>query len=59
MVLTSSYTEKGSLILSYGVTNSGKTHTILGTEQELGVLPELISRLEKKYPNAPITITAI
>ena len=33
---------KGSLILSYGVTNSGKTYTTLGTEDSPGLLPRLI-----------------
>jgi hypothetical protein len=46
------------LVLSYGVTNSGKTFTILGTEEEPGILPVLIDKMEKKYPESDISITA-
>jgi kinesin family protein 3/17 len=42
-----SYKGKGSLVLSYGVTNSGKTYTILGTEEQPGLLPNIISKIEK------------
>ena len=31
--------EKGALVFSYGVTNSGKTYTIVGTPEQPGLLP--------------------
>jgi len=34
-------------VLSYGVTNSGKTYTILGTEEQPGLLPNIISKIER------------
>ena len=42
------YIGKGSLIFSYGVTNSGKTHTILGTIENPGILPYLIKSLKSE-----------
>lgn len=39
--------DKGSLIFSYGVTNSGKTHTILGSQAEPGILPYLVKKLNE------------
>lgn len=50
---------RGSLVLSYGVTNSGKTYTILGTEEEPGLLPTIVSKIEQEYPFEEIKITAI
>lgn len=46
-------------MFSYGVTNSGKTYTILGTEEEPGLLPVLIERIEREFPEEVINITAI
>ena len=40
--------KQGHLIFSYGVTNSGKTYTILGSKEEPGILPYLISQLGEK-----------
>lgn len=39
--------KQGYLIFSYGVTNSGKTHTILGTHAEPGILPYLVKKLSE------------
>lgn len=33
------FIEKSALIFSYGVTNSGKTFTIVGNDEHPGVLP--------------------
>ena len=33
------------VLFAYGMTNSGKTHTIQGTESEPGLLPRLISEI--------------
>lgn len=38
---------QGYLIFSYGVTNSGKTHTILGSPTEPGILPYLVRKLSE------------
>jgi len=47
---------KNSMLFAYGITNSGKTHTIQGTPNEPGVLPralrtlfECISNSETRY----------
>lgn len=53
------YSGKGCLILSYGVTNSGKTYTILGTATEPGILPALVARFEEEMPGKPIKIRAL
>ena len=37
--------ERNGLVFSYGVTNAGKTHTIIGTRDNQGVLPRLLSDL--------------
>lgn len=39
---------QGYLVFSYGVTNSGKTYTILGSQDQPGILPHLISKLNEK-----------
>lgn len=36
---------KNGLIFSYGVTNAGKTHTIVGSPQHPGILPRLVRDL--------------
>ena len=36
---------KGCLVLSYGVTNSGKTFTIFGNDEHPGLLPVLVASL--------------
>ena len=36
---------QNSLIFAYGVTNAGKTHTIMGTSQQEGLLPRALSRI--------------
>lgn len=46
------------LIFSYGITNSGKTYSILGTPQNPGILLNLIKKLSKQFKNDPIRITA-
>lgn len=46
---------RGCLVLSYGVTNSGKTFTIFGNQQEPGILPTLLARL---HP-APVSLRAV
>lgn len=50
---------KGCLILSYGVTNSGKTYTILGTAKEPGILPALVARFEEQMLGKQIRIRAM
>jgi len=34
--------QKSSLLFTYGVTNAGKTHTIIGTKSDSGILPRSI-----------------
>jgi hypothetical protein len=36
---------KNGLVYSYGVTNAGKTHTIVGEESNPGILPRLLDKL--------------
>ena len=48
-----------SLILGYGVTNSGKTYTILGNEEEPGLLPVLLERIFETFPEDEVNLTAI
>jgi len=36
---------KSGLIFSYGITNSGKTYTIIGNEENKGILPRTLERL--------------
>ena len=50
---------KGCLVLSFGVTNSGKTYTILGKENDPGILPMLIDKFEREIPDQPIYIRAM
>lgn len=38
---------ESGLIFSYGITNSGKTYSILGTKEQPGILLNLIKRLEE------------
>lgn len=45
--------EFGALIFAYGVTNSGKTYTTIGTRQNPGILYYLLTRLKK-----PLKVTA-
>ena len=45
--------------MSYGVTNSGKTYTILGTDKEPGILPILVARFEEQMPGKLIRIRAL
>lgn len=44
--------ERNGLIFSYGVTNAGKTHTIIGSKNNLGVLPRLLKELIELKENA-------
>ena len=37
--------QKNGLIFSYGVTNAGKTHTIVGNQEDMGILPRLLNDL--------------
>ncbi|CAD8149610.1 unnamed protein product [Paramecium pentaurelia] len=39
--------QKGGLVFTYGVTNSGKTYTIIGTQEAPGILPLTLSTLDK------------
>lgn len=41
-VLEAAFAGKSGLVFAYGVTNSGKTYTISGTEDEPGVLPRAL-----------------
>jgi hypothetical protein len=36
-------------VFSYGVTNSGKTYTILGSQEEPGILPYLVRKLGQHH----------
>lgn len=49
-------TAKGGLIFTYGVTNSGKTHTVLGTDEEPGILPYLLQNLPKPFQLLPVEV---
>ncbi|ETW08304.1 hypothetical protein, variant [Aphanomyces invadans] len=46
---------KNGLVFAYGVTNSGKTYTILGTPEHPGILPETLLTLFKKADKFRIT----
>ncbi|KAF0693860.1 Aste57867_15202 [Aphanomyces stellatus] len=46
---------KNGLVFAYGVTNSGKTYTILGNAEQPGILPETFETLFKKSENFQIT----
>ncbi|GJD10752.1 Kinesin-like protein KIF20A [Galdieria sulphuraria] len=39
------FSGQNSMILAYGITNAGKTHTILGTEAEPGLIPRSIDAI--------------
>ncbi|CAD8155256.1 unnamed protein product [Paramecium octaurelia] len=39
--------QKGGLVFTYGVTNSGKTYTIIGTQEAPGILPLTLQTLDK------------
>ncbi|CAD8067000.1 unnamed protein product [Paramecium sonneborni] len=39
--------QKGALVFTYGVTNSGKTYTIIGTQEAPGILPLTLQALDK------------
>ena len=41
------------------MTNSGKTYTILGTEEKPGLLPVLLDKIFEIYPDEEIEMTAI
>ena len=41
------YKDKGALIFTYGVTNSGKTYTVVGTNNEPGILIQTMRELYK------------
>ena len=38
---------KSGIILSYGITNSGKTYTIIGNQKRSGLLPRFIDYIFK------------
>ncbi|RQM18916.1 hypothetical protein B5M09_009724 [Aphanomyces astaci] len=50
---------KNGLVFAYGVTNSGKTYTILGTPEHPGILPETFVTLFKKADNFRITASYV
>ncbi|RHY66731.1 hypothetical protein DYB30_005423 [Aphanomyces astaci] len=50
---------KNGLVFAYGVTNSGKTYTILGTPEQPGILPETFVTLFKKADNFRITASYV
>ena len=39
--------EKSSLVFSYGITNAGKTYTIVGTKEDPGILPRSFAILNE------------
>ncbi|CAD8063092.1 unnamed protein product [Paramecium sonneborni] len=39
--------QKGGLVFTYGVTNSGKTYTIIGNQEAPGILPLTLQTLDK------------
>ena len=49
---------ESGLIFSYGITNSGKTYTILGTNELPGILLTLIRKLEQEFPEETLKIVA-
>ncbi len=46
------------LIFSYGITNSGKTYSILGTPENPGILLNLIHKLTNEFKEESIKIVA-
>lgn len=40
-----------ALIFAYGVTNSGKTHTVMGKQDDVGLLPRSLSMMFKSIKN--------
>jgi hypothetical protein len=64
-VLEAAFAGKNGLVFAYGVTNSGKTYTITGTDEHAGVLPRALQFVmeelgrRKENEEAPVTkITA-
>lgn len=49
MVISLVISGKGGLIFTYGVTNSGKTHTVLGNDKEPGILQYLFAAIPKPF----------
>ena len=41
------------VFFAYGMTNSGKTHTIQGTEADQGLLPRLVTKVLEAIQNSP------
>lgn len=41
------------VFFAYGMTNSGKTHTIQGTDADQGLLPRLVTKVLEAIQNSP------
>ncbi|KAJ0395180.1 hypothetical protein ATCC90586_001941 [Pythium insidiosum] len=62
-VLDAAFAGKNGLVFAYGVTNSGKTYTITGTEAQPGVLPRalqfVMEELGRRKENEESPVTTI
>ncbi|CAK4091074.1 unnamed protein product [Aphanomyces euteiches] len=54
-IIQEAFDGKNGLVFAYGVTNSGKTYTILGTPENPGILPETFEALFKKSEKFKVT----
>jgi hypothetical protein len=50
-VIEAAFEGKNGLVFAYGVTNSGKTYTISGTEEQPGVLPRALKLIFQEIEN--------
>lgn len=50
-VLEKPFSSLGSVFATYGVSNSGKTYTILGESQSAGIVPRALTQIFTEYQN--------
>jgi hypothetical protein len=50
---------QSALLLAYGVTNSGKTHSIFGVPSNPGILPRALETILGRENSKPVTISAL
>jgi kinesin family protein 20 len=48
-IICDPFSSRGSTFTSYGVSNSGKTHTILGTVESPGIVPRAITQIFTEF----------
>jgi len=46
------FEERSSLVMSYGITNAGKSYTILGNEENPGIIPSALRRIFNRLNKA-------